>query len=200
MPKFFIPIGQEEVEMCQPRGPSGFKSIRLLINGLPKVDEWVPLPMELIHEDEGKALKYSSSPWLGSHALILRPECLNVIGQDLKSRSELLPIDCPEAEVYFCNPMNIANAFDEQASTIKRFDGGGIKFIETFNFNKEVVRDIHIFKIPNMRVSPTFVSEEFVDHWCESSLTGLDFELVWDSSGPPVVRKMTGNFIARKGK
>ncbi len=193
-------MGQEGVELCQPCDSAGFKSIKLLINGLPKGEEWVPLTMELFHEDEGKALRYSSSPWLGSHALILRPECFEVVGEDLKRRAELLSIDCPEAEIYFCNPTNIANALDEQASTIKRFDGGGIKFIETFCFNKEAVRNMHIFKIPNMRVSPTFVSDEFVDHWCESSLTGLDFELVWDSSGPPVVRKMTGNFIARKGK
>jgi len=42
-----------------------------------------------------------------------------------------------------------------------------------------VVADNEIFKIPSLRVSPTFVSHRFVDRWKESGLTGLEFERVW---------------------
>jgi len=204
MAKIFTTWAQDGVELCQPVNQADYDSIRLLINGLPKAREWIPLPMDLIHENQGKILRYSSSPWLGQNALIFRPECFNVIGECLKKRCELLPISCPEAELYFCNPMNLLDALDEQESKIKRFQSGGIKFIEGYAFNEKAVRELHIFKIPNMRTSPTFVSEELVDHWCESELTGLNFELVWDSAGSHIIRnlsdQLTGKLNIRKGK
>lgn len=43
----------------------------------------------------------------------------------------------------------------------------------------DVIGEIDIFKIPNLRVSPTFLSQRFVDRWKASGLTGLEFEQVW---------------------
>ncbi len=91
MAKVFIPWAQDGVELCQPINPTAYDSVRFLINGLPRGETWVPLQMNLIHEDQGRPLRYSSSPWFGQESLIFRPECFNVIGEDLKKRGEVAP-------------------------------------------------------------------------------------------------------------
>jgi len=202
----YIPTGQDRVELCHPADDSDFDTITIgdLIDGTPRSQTWTPLAMELIHEDERKKLKRVSSPWLGGHALICRPEVFDVIGNYLKKSGELLPIKCPEAELYFFNTTRVIDALNEQASIIKRTSNGTIFYIECYVFDEESLKGVDMFKIPNLRASPTFVSGEFVEAWCNSQLTGLDFELVWDSSGPPIVTrlidKMEGKAPLRKGK
>ncbi len=204
MAKVFIPRGQDGVELCQPVNESDYDSINLLVNGTPRSEEWTPLAMELIHEDNGTRLRRSSSPWLGKHALIFRSECFDVIGEYLKKHGELLLADSAESELYFFNPMNVSDSLNEEKSKIKRLKSGGIMTIESYIFNDQAIKDVHVFKIPNMQASPTFVSQAFVDRWCESELTGLDFELVWDCSGPAIVRnlmdQLKGKLSIRKGK
>ena len=49
-------------------------------------------------------------------------------------------------------------------------------------FRANVVAQASAFKIPNLRVSPTFVGERFVELWNSAGLKGLDFKKVWSSS------------------
>ena len=71
------------------------------------------------------------------------------------------------------------DALDEEASSIVRFAGGRIMMIREHAFRADVVGENEIFKIPNLRVSRTYVSQRFVDRWTESGLKGLDFNQVW---------------------
>ena len=54
--------------------------------------------------------------------------------------------------------------------------------IQRYVFRSDLVRDVDVFKVPNLRVSPTFVSQRFVDRWNESGLKGVEFNKVWTSS------------------
>jgi hypothetical protein len=47
-----------------------------------------------------------------------------------------------------------------------------------FVFKPAAVADVHIFKIPNLRVSPTFVDEHVVQSWASAGLRGLEFNKV----------------------
>ena len=53
--------------------------------------------------------------------------------------------------------------------------------IDQYVFRPELVRDVHVFKIPNLRVSPAFLSQHFVDLWNGARLKGLEFTQVWSA-------------------
>jgi hypothetical protein len=161
--------------------------------------------MKLIREEhDGRKLRPCSSPWLGcSQNVIFRPEVFDVVGKYLRGNGELLPADCPGHDLYFFNA-KVVDALDESNSAIKHFKDGCIYFIECHKFKNEVVENLPIFKIPNCRVSEIFVNGDFVDAWCNSNLTGLDFVLLWDSSLSPISSsigdRLTGNLPHRRGK
>ena len=77
------------------------------------------------------------------------------------------------------NPTRVLSALDEAASSILRFKSGRIMDIQHHAFRTEVVQGIDVFKIPNLRVSPTYLSQRFVDAWTSAKLRGLTFEPVW---------------------
>jgi len=77
------------------------------------------------------------------------------------------------------NPTRVIDALDEDASSVLRFSGGRIMRINRHVFRPEVVKGIDVFKIPNLRVSPTYVSQRFGDLWNSADLKGLEFKQVW---------------------
>jgi hypothetical protein len=137
--------------------------------------------MRIFHEDEGKKLLRSDSPWLGDHALIFRPSVLEALGPLLREYGELLPLECSETELWVYNPTRVIDALDEAASTVSRFKDGRLMGIRKHVFRDDIVRGIDIFKIPNRRVSQTYLSDRFVDLWTKSGLKGLEFTQRWAS-------------------
>jgi hypothetical protein len=176
---FFDPLGSGGYELCHPTDKDGFESVRLNINGVSRNESWSPTPVEIIHRNRGEKLLRSDSPWLGSHALIFRSSAIIGLGPLLRENGELLPLACVGAELMMYNPIKLLDALDENASSITRFDNGRIMRVRNYVFREEIVDGIDVFKIPNLRVSPTFVSQRFVDRWNELDLKGLDFAQVW---------------------
>jgi len=151
---------------------------------MPRKEMWKAIPMELIHEDQGKRLLQSDSPWLGSHALIFRPTAISALGTLLYSNGELLPLLCPEAELSIFNATHVLDALDQAVSDILRLPTGKLIWIKRHVFRPEVVLGVDVFKITGTEVSQTFVSERFVRTWKSSGLRGLEFQEVWRSSNP----------------
>lgn len=175
----YEPLSLDNYELCHPVIQGDFESIHLDINGTSRVESWRPIAMRIIREDEGRRLVESDSPWLGSHALIFRPRAIQVLGPLLRQYGELLPLDCDGAELAMYNPTRVLDALNEEASDVMRFGGGRIMMIKRHVFRQDVIREIDIFKIPSLRVSPTFVSHRFVDLWRSTGLKGLEFKQVW---------------------
>src|SRR5690606_34836725 len=140
---------------------------------------WKRIPVRLIHEDEGKALAMSDSPWLGYGPLIFRPVVVEALGSLLGEYGELLPLACSEADLMIYNPTLVLDALDESASSIMRFPDGRIMLIQKHVFRSDVVGENDIFTIPTERVSPTFLSHRFGDRWKASGLKGVEFRHVW---------------------
>jgi hypothetical protein len=176
----YKPLGLDRYELCHPVDDRDFERIHVEINGERRSGQWRPLRMKLICEDEGKELRRSDSPWLGSHALILRPEAAQLLGPTLLSHGELLPLSCSEPLVIY-NPTDVIDGVDEANSRVTRFSTGGIIMFHRYVFVASLVAQADIFKIPNLRVSPTFVSHRFVDQWNALGLKGLEFVRVWDA-------------------
>jgi hypothetical protein len=135
--------------------------------------------MRIIREDQGKVLRESGSPWLGSHALVFRRQALGELEPLLLSHGELLPLDCVEPDLVVFNATRVVDALDEPASDILRFANGRIMRITRHAFRAEAVLDVDIFKLPTLRVSPTYVSDRFVDRLKSVGLQGLVFNKVW---------------------
>jgi hypothetical protein len=138
------------------------------------------MEMRLIREDEGKPLLPSDSPWLGSHALIFNPRGLERLGSELSKHGELLPISTPGSELVIFNPTHVVDALNEEASSVQRFENGRILRVSRYVFLASMLDGMDIFKIPNLRVSPTFFSLRIVELWHQAGLRGLEFVKLWE--------------------
>src|SRR5262245_18214720 len=175
--RIYKPLNANGYELCHPVNRD-FGTIVAQINGHPRQATWQPLEMRLIQEYKGKKWSRSDSPWLGSDSLIFRPAAVLALGQLLRAHGELLPLRCEDAELWIFNP-RLLDALDEAASTIERVSTGSIMRITQHVFRPDVVHGVHAFKVPNLRVSPTFVSQHFADLWKKAQLKGLKFNKVW---------------------
>lgn len=179
MAGIYTPLGLDGYELCHPVDQNDFERINVQVNGMSRLLDWKPPRMRLFRTNEGRALIESDSPWLGEHALIFRPRVVEALGWTLQEYGELLPLACSEAKLVMYNPTRVIDALDEAASSVQRFPGGRIFLIDRHVFRANAIGDTDVFKIPNLRVSPTFVSHRFVDRWNESGLSGLEFSQVW---------------------
>ncbi len=181
--RIFEPIVADGCEICHPMDSDDFNVFARLINCVSRVSTWRPIPMKLVSQDEGVEASYSDSPWLGEHTLIFRTPLKEALGALLMANGELLPLVCSEADLVVFNATRMIDALNEEESTLSRFSGGQIYWIKRYVFRPDVVDGVDIFKIPNLTVSPTFVSERFVDTWNACGLVGLDFLPVWEPRG-----------------
>jgi hypothetical protein len=179
MRDIYEPLSDEGFELCQPVREEDYETISRQICGTARGQSWRPLAMRLVRVDEGKKLSVSDAPWLGSDALIFRGSVIDRLGDMLRQYGECLPIDCPDAQLWFFNPTTIVDAMDEDVSTLRRFSSGKIMRVMRYAFRCELVAGVDVFKIPNLQVSPTFVSERFVRAWASAGLRGLVFNKVW---------------------
>ena len=177
----YTPLGQDGYELCHPVRANDFETIAVATGGTPRHGGWKQIPVTLIRNDETQNLVESDSPWLGSHALIFRARAVKSMGKVLSDFGELLHLACSEANVWVYNAARLVDALDESASSVRRFKDGRIMMVERYVFRAAAVRGIDAFKIPHLRVSPTFLSQRFVDRWNESGLKGLEFKQVWAS-------------------
>lgn len=175
----YTPLGAEGYELCHPVNPDDFERVNVEVNGVSRRSGWRPPQMEIVQDDEGKQLIASDAPWLGSHALIFKRSAIERLESELLTHGELLPAKCASEDVWIYNPTRVLDALDESAASVLRFEDGRIMMIQRYAFKEAVVRNADVFKIRGMRVSPTFVSQAFVDRWSASGLKGLEFKKVW---------------------
>jgi len=178
----YTPLNLDRSELCHPVNSADFERIIVLINGVPRRQSWTPIPMRLFREEGGRTRRESDAPWLGSHALIFKARAVEALGPLLREYGELLPLFCLEAKVSLYNPTRVLDALDEAASAVRRFSSGRIMVVDRHVFRPDVVRGVAIFKIPNLRRSPTFLGHAFVERWEAAGLKGLQFEEVWRPS------------------
>jgi hypothetical protein len=174
----FKALNEEGVELAHPVDAKDFETLNLAINGKPQSSTWSPVRMKIVRVDEGRRLRESDAPWLGGHALILRRRAVEAMSPILHANGELLPLACTD-ELYVFNPTNLLDCFDEKASDLVRFkDSDAIMRISKHVFRPERLAGVDAFKIPNLRVSPLFVTSAFVDQWKAAGLTGLEWRVV----------------------
>jgi hypothetical protein len=178
----YTPIPVERSELVQPSFTEGTEFFSAQINGERRSGSWSGVEVKLVCRDErGVALGSVDSPWLSSHALVIKRQAANLLGTFLRDYGELLPLRCVEADLLVYNPTLVLDALDEGASDVWRSNAGRVIRINRHVFRHQVVEGADIFKIPNLRVSPVFLSHRAVKIWRDSGVTGIDFKEVWKS-------------------
>jgi hypothetical protein len=172
------PLVSAGYELCQPLEPEQFAEIRRLIDGTPRSATWTPVEMQTISEEaDGERLLASDSPWLGGHCLVFSQYAVAQLGALLERSGELLPLACERRALFAFNPPVVA-ALDLDRCIVQRFRSGQIMSIERHAFDLSALGDIDLFKVPDLRVSPTYVTSRFVTAWQAAGLVGLDFPIV----------------------
>ena len=148
------------------------------LDGTSRQATWRPVPVARLTADEqGNPRAEADLPWLGGHVLVLRPSAVAALGPLLERHGELLPLDCPDAELWLFNTMTVVDALDEDHSELVRFDDGAILAVERYAFHAEAVAPV--FKVPQLLRGPLFVSDEFAMALADAGLTGLELTEVW---------------------
>lgn len=166
-------------ELCHPRRDADFDALVESANGKMH-KEWTPLEMRLVASDEGKRLLRSDAPWFASHAPIFRQRAKDALSSIIGKDGEWLPLAAPGEEVWLYNA-RLVDALDIERSQVRRFQSGRVLAIENYVFLPERLVGVSAFKIPELRASPTFVDETFVEAWRRAGLKGLDFKEAWSN-------------------
>ena len=171
----YIPTSPDGFELCHPIDVRDFARTTELFSGAAIGDAWVSIRFQLIRSDEGRDLAVSDSPWLGEHALILRPRAVSALLPLLTSAGELLHVDCNGDDLRLWNVTKLVEGLDVANSVLERYEEGGIMYVDRYRFLEPAIAGLEVFKLRGLQSSPTFVGDEFVRLWRRARLRGLDF-------------------------
>lgn len=181
MSTIYVPLPAAGYELCHPVPPATFEDVHLLANGSEPAESWNSLVLKFVRQDEVKELLSSDAPWLTSDVMVFKRNVIESIGNFLKDCGDIIPIKC-EDDIIFAYKANIVlDALDEEASHLNRFKNGRVMMVKNYVFRREIIASADVFRITSLRVSPTFLSQRFVDFWKRSNLRGLDFKKIWSS-------------------
>lgn len=152
------------------------------LDGTARRASWRPMPVtRLLDDDEGRPRAQADLPWLGGHVLVLHERAAGLLAPLLDRYGELLPLSCPNADLWLFNVLTVVDALDEENSEIVRFDDGGILDVQRYAFRADPAQGLALFKVPQLLRGPLFVGDEFVDAIEAAGLTGPEFALLWSS-------------------
>jgi hypothetical protein len=147
--------------------------------GTPLRARWTPMNFRLIKQDErGRSWKDADLPWIGAHALVLKPRAASVLRDLCLQAGELLPLTCPEADLVAWNVTTVVDALDEEKSKLIRFPGGRVMSIQQHCFKPPTLEGVVAFRIPQVRTA-IFLSPEFAERAKAARLTGTAFHETW---------------------
>jgi hypothetical protein len=178
----YQPLGIENGQLAHPVNSGDYETVHALVNGTARASTWRPLAFQLISSDEGVQLTPVDFPWFGSNALVFRQRALEALMPLLRQHGEFLPL-ASKPKLWIFNPTRVIDAFDQSASNVSRFSDGRIMLIHAHAFKPHMLTDSLVFKIPDLRVSPTFFTHLLVQQVQSLGLTGLQFNLIWEGVG-----------------
>jgi hypothetical protein len=180
--KVFKPTHVTGYEFAHPVHGEDFETITSEINGERRLS-WQPVPMRLEKTDEcERPLADADAPWFESHALVLKQAAVTAMRDMLENAGQILPLKCREVDLWIFNATNVVDALDRQSSQFWTVPGTNrIALIQRHVFRAEKLDGCDVFKLPDLRASPTFVSERFAERWTSANLRGVVFEQIWDS-------------------
>jgi hypothetical protein len=158
----------------------GDHEVFLSFDSKPLRSRWQPISVELVAPDQRHPPpKPADFPWLGSHALVMKPRAREALGEFLEGYGELLSLQCQDTQLWIFHCLTILDALDFHTTDLTRLPSGGIMELISPVFIPNVIEGKALFKIPQMLRSQLFVTDEFVERVSATSLTGLEFRQLW---------------------
>ena len=162
--------------------PGGWSPTFNLLDGIPRADEWSPVPFERwrtkYRPHRGKPVDFPSLMGLG---LAFSERALQVLDPLMGQSVEALPIECVNCgqdKFFVINVLDFVDCLDEPRCIFERASTGYILWIERYAFRPGSLEGHHIFKVPQLVVGTVLVSPEFKRRVEESGLFGAVFREV----------------------
>ncbi len=169
----------EEFEVLLPVNDCDFD--RLTFDGSLLRDTWKPVAVKRVKTNEnGKILLASDFPGGSLGDLIVSSHARALIGSVLEQYGELLPLTCDEGDFWTLNVTSLVDALDEAMSEILRAPTSDrLLMVYKHAFRPEKLRNVMLFKLPQLKRSTVFVTDEFVNLIRSKDLVGLRFKQIW---------------------
>lgn len=149
-------------------------------DGRPHAAEWTP--ERIVRLERGRKPLPDAPTFLYSGILILSEKACTVMAPMLEDSCELLPLVCDEGEFAIVNVTAVLDCIDYGQAAFEVYeDSGQLARFTEYVFLPEKIAGHDIFKIKEFPLSWAFVTDRFKDAFETAGLTGLRFELVWDS-------------------
>jgi len=156
---------------------------QLHFDGTPKVN-WVSPPLVIANPHAKKGGFVSSFPG----CLVMRSAAVEKLGESLEVAGELLPVEFNAEHGFLLNVLQVVDCMDhEQSDWAIAKDGVTRLLCRRFAFRLDALPESTLFKVPGLSAS-MFAhtglpgsTTSFCSKVGEHKLTGLRFELVWDS-------------------
>jgi hypothetical protein len=167
------------VEINEPTKSGVTFSIIPRINGSKLGNSWPRVEVDF-YDKESKPGE-SNFSYLLPGTLVCDDIALSALSQDIWAEVEVLPIYTPDRQLHLLNVTNIVDCLNHARSEIKYFrNSKDVKRIMKYAFNTGNLKDVSLFKIPELLVTYIFATNRFKAKIEELGLTGLKFELVYD--------------------
>lgn len=149
-------------------------------DGRKQLDNWKAV--KVIRLEPEKNLPLSDAPGFYSHIPVFNRKVIDVLGEGLKDKVELLPLKNKEDEYYALNVINVLDCIDYSNSDYMTFpDGKRIYRFKKYCFFETKVLGENIFKIKDEPRQAPFVSDQFKNIVEEHGFTGFKFSLAWST-------------------
>lgn len=142
-------------------------------------NRWWNMKVHVIEEDWNQKLPFGDFSTLSGGVPIFSEGAVKTLGKVLEQNGEVLPVTCSTRKLYAYNITNIVDVFDEEKSSVLRFDSGKIMLVNSYVFtNLETLQKLMIFSIPQMQ-KHCFVTDQFVSLVEQGGLKGFRFLPLW---------------------
>lgn len=138
---------------------------------------WHPIKLELWKgEDAKKEERKPVADFMNSGLAIkvVSQSAKDVLETLISEQVEFLPFDTPVG-MYYGLHVNYVDCLDLPKITAKYFSDGRVMRVVKYAFHWEKLANKHIFRLPELRLSRLFVSDDFKQTVEKNKLTGLMF-------------------------
>jgi hypothetical protein len=152
------------------------------------LDEFIGKPIGdgwgTIHITTYQSLAKCDCSGFGGGVPIFSEHAIRCLDDLMKDKVEILPLIHDEGSYFAINVINVLDCIDFDQAIVRRHERypSVIAEVLEYEFIPELVKEQHIFKVPQFKGTAVYVSDEFRNRVIEKDLKGFEFTLLWDSN------------------
>ena len=149
--------------------------IETLGDGKQLADSWESVNVTLYKGDDESEEILPLGDFVRFFGLAINISAFKILRPIISNTVEFLPLKC-DIGSYFALNVDWIDCLDVSRSVVKRFESSGrIMRVEKYALNWERLNDVHMFHLPELRMSKLFVSDTFKQVVEANRLQGLIF-------------------------